>query len=154
MATAALTRRDRTVEPRERSTYSYPLISSGVHWEGLQWTGDFTSIDLVAATTIALNGALLARRPDHCKQFTLSGRVGFGGHRSQEPRPSWGTLRVLTFAGKNSVTPGREEVFSDPVSLGVHAGQDLAISLFLPDVTGLATYHLGVAISGRVRSAW
>ena len=35
--------------------------------------GDFTTIDLIAASTNALNGALLARRPDHYKNFTVVG---------------------------------------------------------------------------------
>ena len=37
------------------------------------FTGDFTAIDLIAATTNALNGALLARRPDHYRNFTVVG---------------------------------------------------------------------------------
>ena len=41
------------------------MIATGIHFGGLEWTGDFTTIDLIAATTNALNGALLARRPDH-----------------------------------------------------------------------------------------
>ena len=36
-------------------------------------TGDFTTIDLIAASTNALNGAILARRPDHYKNFTIVG---------------------------------------------------------------------------------
>ncbi|MBB5868656.1 hypothetical protein F4553_002035 [Allocatelliglobosispora scoriae] len=37
------------------------------------WTfGDFTIIDLIAATTNAFNAALLVRRPDHYKHFTVS----------------------------------------------------------------------------------
>ncbi len=49
------------------------------------WTGDFTTVDLIAASTNALNGALLARRPDHYKQFTVVGIIlmailgGLGG---------------------------------------------------------------------------
>ncbi len=37
------------------------------------WTGDFTTIDLIAAGTNALNGALLARRPDHYRNYTIVG---------------------------------------------------------------------------------
>lgn len=39
------------------------------------WTfvGDQTLFDLIAATTNALNGALLARRPDHFRNFTFVG---------------------------------------------------------------------------------
>jgi uncharacterized membrane protein YeiH len=38
------------------------------------WTvGDFTIIDLIAATTNAFNGAILARQPSHYRKFTLIG---------------------------------------------------------------------------------
>jgi uncharacterized membrane protein YeiH len=46
-----------------------PLIDFGA-W---QMTGDFTTIDLIAASTNALNGAILARRPDHYRNFTVVG---------------------------------------------------------------------------------
>ena len=49
------------------------LTSYAVHWGGFKWTGSFTTVDLIAASTNALNGALLARRPDHYKQFTVVG---------------------------------------------------------------------------------
>ena len=44
-----------------------------VHWGGFDWTGSFTTVDLIAASTNSLNGALLARRPDHYKQYTIVG---------------------------------------------------------------------------------
>ena len=49
------------------------LAASTVHWGGFEWSGHYTTIDLIAASTNALNGALLARRPDHYKQFTAVG---------------------------------------------------------------------------------
>ncbi|HVP74674.1 MAG TPA: TRIC cation channel family protein [Gaiellaceae bacterium] len=49
------------------------LLASSVHWGGFKWHGSYTTIDLIAASTNALNGALLARRPDHYKQFTVVG---------------------------------------------------------------------------------
>jgi lysophospholipase L1-like esterase len=53
-----------------------------------------------------------------------------------------GTLHGLTFGGQASTTvPVGQEVFSDPVALKVAAGQDLAVSLYLPSATGPATYH-------------
>lgn len=39
--------------------------------------GGYTPIDLIAATTNALNGALLARRPDHYKNYTIVGIMLF-----------------------------------------------------------------------------
>ena len=41
--------------------------------EGWDLTGNYTTVDLVAASTNALNGALLCRRPDHYKNFTIVG---------------------------------------------------------------------------------
>jgi uncharacterized membrane protein YeiH len=50
-----------------------PLATS-VHWfTGWKLTGSFTGLDLIAASTNALNGALLARRPDHYRNFTAVG---------------------------------------------------------------------------------
>lgn len=49
------------------------LLASSVHWGGFKWSGSYTTVDLIAASTNALNGALLARRPDHYKQFTVVG---------------------------------------------------------------------------------
>ena len=44
-----------------------------------------------------------------------------------------GASRPLYFAGARSVTiPAREHVVSDPVSLSVHAGETLAVSLHVP----------------------
>ena len=49
------------------------MIAAGIDIGTWTWTGDFTTIDLIAATTNALNGALLARRPDHFRNFTVVG---------------------------------------------------------------------------------
>ena len=45
-------------------------------FKGWDFTGNFTTVDLFAASTNALNGALLARRPDHFKNFTIVGILG------------------------------------------------------------------------------
>ena len=51
-----------------------PGVSGTVTFlEGWDLTGNYTFVDLVAASTNALNGALLARRPDHFKNFTIVG---------------------------------------------------------------------------------
>jgi uncharacterized membrane protein YeiH len=61
------------------------LLGASVPWGGFKWTGNFTAVDLIAASTNSLNGALLARRPDHYKQFTVVGIIlmallgGLGG---------------------------------------------------------------------------
>jgi uncharacterized membrane protein YeiH len=59
---------------------------SAVKWfTGWKFTGHFTTVDLIAASTNSLNGALLARRPDHYKNFTIIGvlaialLMGLGG---------------------------------------------------------------------------
>lgn len=44
-----------------------PLLS------GFKIHGNFTTLDLIAASTNALNGALLTRRPDHYRDWTVVG---------------------------------------------------------------------------------
>jgi uncharacterized membrane protein YeiH len=54
----------------------WPLLADSgtvTFLKGWDLTGNFTFVDLVAASTNALNGALLARRPDHYKNFTIVG---------------------------------------------------------------------------------
>jgi hypothetical protein len=56
-------------------------LAAGVSWlHGRKWTGNFTALDLIAAGTNALNGALLARRPDDYKNFTIVGVLLMGHH--------------------------------------------------------------------------
>jgi len=62
------------------------LASTDVKWfSGWDLKGNFVTLDLIAATTNALNGALLVRRPDHYKNFTIVGvllmalLMGIGG---------------------------------------------------------------------------
>ncbi|WP_344059290.1 trimeric intracellular cation channel family protein [Microbacterium pumilum] len=52
------------------------MSAQPIDFGGWKWTGDFTTLDLIAAGTNALNGALLARRPDHYKNFTVIGIFG------------------------------------------------------------------------------
>src|SRR5262245_10510995 len=59
------------------------LLATHVHLLGIsfgdwKFTGGGTAVDLVAASTNALNGSLLARRPDHYRQFTATGIVLMG----------------------------------------------------------------------------
>src|SRR5438034_11178488 len=50
-----------------------------------------------------------------------------------------GTVRTVAFSGQRSATVAAgAEVSSDPVGLTVTAGQDLAVSVFLPTQTGPA----------------
>ena len=57
-------------DSRRVVTRCCPPIS---HWGAWAFFGSLTFIDLIAATTNALNGALLARRPDHFRNFTIVG---------------------------------------------------------------------------------
>ena len=49
------------------------LLAIPVHYGGWQFTGNALLVNLIAASTNAFNGALLARRPDHYKNFTVVG---------------------------------------------------------------------------------
>jgi uncharacterized membrane protein YeiH len=68
----------------------FVLNSNPVTWGNFTWTGNYTFLDLVAASTNALNGALLARRPDHFKNFTIVGILlmallgGIGGGATRD----------------------------------------------------------------------
>jgi lysophospholipase L1-like esterase len=53
-----------------------------------------------------------------------------------------GTMRVLHFGGVPTITiPPGAEALSDPVRLGVPDLADLAVSVFIPTLTGPATIH-------------
>jgi lysophospholipase L1-like esterase len=53
-----------------------------------------------------------------------------------------GTSHPLTFGGKTAVTiPAGAQALSDPLAVSVRPLEDLAVSLYLPDATGPATYH-------------
>src|SRR4029079_394001 len=53
-----------------------------------------------------------------------------------------GSGRTLTFGGDPSITiPPGALVVSDPVELEVPDGGDLAVSIFVPERTGPATWH-------------
>ncbi|MER5652421.1 TRIC cation channel family protein [Streptomyces sp. NPDC002131] len=66
------------------------LALGTVGFGSFEFTGGGTLINLVAATTNALNGALLAHRPDHYKNFTVIGILlmallgGIGGGVSRD----------------------------------------------------------------------
>jgi uncharacterized membrane protein YeiH len=55
-----------------------PLAASALDIGHFTWSGNFTTVDLIAAGTNALNGALLARRPDHYKNWTVVGILAMG----------------------------------------------------------------------------
>jgi len=53
-----------------------------------------------------------------------------------------GSDRALTFSGQTTVTiPPGAPVISDPVELKVEPLSELAVSLFLPEITPLTTFH-------------
>lgn len=49
------------------------MILASVDWGAWKFVGDDTLINLIAAGTNALNGAILCRRPDHYRNFTVVG---------------------------------------------------------------------------------
>ncbi len=64
------------------SQFDPQLIGSTLNWFSFSLSGNFTTVDLIAAGTNALNGALLARRPDHYRNWTVVGillMAFFGG---------------------------------------------------------------------------
>jgi len=69
---------------------SYAPVASAITVGGFKWTGNFTTVDLIAAATNSLNGALLVRRPDHFKNWTITGvllmalLMGLGGGMTRD----------------------------------------------------------------------
>jgi lysophospholipase L1-like esterase len=65
-----------------------------------------------------------------------------------------GSIRAVAFAGGSSVTVAKgAEVSSDPATLKVAAGQDLAVSVYLPTATGPATWHRSALQTSYVSTA-
>ena len=65
-----------------------------------------------------------------------------------------GTTRQLRFDGGTSVTiPVGAEVVSDPVQLNVQPMQDLAVSVYVPSLSGPATYHATAVQTNFVSTA-
>jgi hypothetical protein len=52
------------------------LHHAGANRDGADMIGNFLIIDLIAATTNAFNGALLARQPSHYRKYTVVGIMG------------------------------------------------------------------------------
>lgn len=64
------------------------------------------------------------------------------GEQQAGPTVVLGTQHAVTFAGSGSVTiPAGAEVVSDPVLMEVPPAQNIAISVYLPQATGPATWH-------------
>jgi hypothetical protein len=83
--------------------------------------GDFTAVDLIAATTNALNGALLARRPDHCRNFTVVGIVlmallgGIGGGATRDVLVNEVPAAFTNPRVRSAVPGGRHRGLPDPL---------------------------------------
>ena len=65
-----------------------------------------------------------------------------------------GSDRTLTFSGNPSITiPPGAQILSDPVNLDVPALGDLAVSIFVPDITGPATWHFAALQTSYISPA-
>lgn len=65
-----------------------------------------------------------------------------------------GSTRAVAFAGRSSVTVAKgAEISSDPAALNVAAGQDLAVSVYLPTDTGPATWHRSALQTSYISTA-
>jgi len=65
-----------------------------------------------------------------------------------------GSDRTLTFSGNPSITiPPGAQILSDPVNLDVPALGDLAVSIFVPGITGPATWHFAALQTSYISPA-
>ncbi len=148
-----------------------PLL--GVSFGDWKLTGGYTSVDLIAASTNALNGALLARRPDHYKRFTRTGILlmavlgGIGGGVTRDvilnkvpaafTNPAYLTLCIVFGVVGYLLAYGKGQLFREGLfqfatafSLPWYAimGAYAAISAGLPLLAALAIGVVG-ATTGR-----
>ena len=150
-------------------------LAAGVSWlHGWKWTGNFTALDLIAAGTNALNGALLARRPDHYKNFTIVGIIlmallmGLGGGITRDvllnkvpgalTNPAYITVAVICGLIGYSLAFGEGQLFREGLfqfmtsfSLPLYAivGAQAAVNAKLP-VLGV----LAIAVIGPTAGRW
>jgi uncharacterized membrane protein YeiH len=151
------------------------ILAVGVDWfHGWKWTGNFTALDLIAAAANALNGALLARRPDHYKNFTIIGIIlmallmGIGGGMTRDvllnqvpgalTNPAYITLCVVMGLIGYSVAFGKGQLFREGLfqfvtsfSLPLYAivGAQKSVQAGLP-VAGV----LALAVIGPTAGRW
>ena len=144
------------------------IIATVDWWQGWKWKGSFTTLDLIAATTNALNGALLCRRPDHYKNFTVVGvllmalLMGLGGGITRDvlvnevpaalTNPAYITLALiagivgyrLAFAGGQMFREGLFQFFTS-FSLPFYAivGAQKGVEVGLPVLGCLALGVIG-----------
>ena len=150
-------------------------LATGVSWlHGWKWTGNFTTLDLIAAGTNALNGALLARRPDHYKNWTVVGillmalLMGLGGGITRDvllnkvpgalTNPAYITLCLICGLIGYSLAFGEGQLFREGLfqfvtsfSLPLYAivGAQAAVKAGLP-VLGV----LAIAVIGPTAGRW
>jgi len=105
------------------------ILAETVAVGGFDWTGQFTALDLAAATMSALNGALLCRRPDHFKRYTVIGVLlmallgGLGGGITRDvlvsdvpvalTNPAYITVCLLAGALGYRITYARGQLFRE-----------------------------------------
>ncbi len=153
---------------------SFAPPTGSVTFGGFDFTGNFTTLDLLAATTNALNGALLARRPDHYKNFTIIGILlmaligGIGGGVTRDvllgqvpgalTNPAYITLCLLAGVVGYQIAYSEGQLFREGLfqfatsfSLPLYAivGAQKAVEAGLPVLGALA-----LAIVGPTAGRW
>ena len=151
------------------------VLATSVNWgAGWKFAGDFTTLDLIAASTNALNGALLVRRPDHYKNFTVVGvmlmalLMGLGGGMTRDvlanevpaalTNPAYITLCVLAGVVGYRLAFAKGQLFREGLfqfmtsfSLPLYAivGAQKGVDIGLP-VAGV----LALAVIGPTAGRW
>jgi uncharacterized membrane protein YeiH len=151
------------------------VLAAGVHWESSwKWTGNFTTLDLIAAAANALNGAMLSRRPDHYKNYTIVGvmlmalLMGLGGGMTRDvlvnqipsalTNPAYITVCVIAGFVGYSITFAKGQLFREGlgqfvtcVSLPLNAivGAQKGVDVGVP-VLGV----LALAVIGPTAARW
>ena len=150
------------------------ILAGSVQFGQFDWTGNFTALDLLAAVASALNGALLCRRPDHFKRFTVVGVLlmallgGIGGGMTRDvlvgdvpvalTNPAYITVCLLAGIAGYRVTYARGQLFREGLlelvtsfSLTLYAivGAQKGVNAGLP-VLGCVLLAAVTATAGRL----
>ena len=133
---------DATVDPNERLIGTWSASPTRPSDDGLSRNGfENQTLREIVHTSIGGSGVRLRLSNAFGEQSVTFDRVTVGVRDSgASVVPETNT--TLTFGGDESIfVPAGATVYSDPVELDVEADQDLAVSIYVEDATGPATWH-------------
>jgi lysophospholipase L1-like esterase len=144
-----------TLEPHAQRASSATWITAwATSQNGLAMTPiTHATVRMIARVTIP-GDALRIRLDNTFGTNPVTIARGYVGHRIQGAALAVGSNHPLSFNGSAKVViPVGASVVSEPVSLHVLAGQDLAVSLYVPDENVRPSQHGGAVVTSYVSAS-